>query len=250
MNDLYFCGDIHGEYKKLVWTICIEKKIKDASIIILGDFGVGFTKDLDILYKKSEQKLEKNNITLYAIRGNHDDPKYFEDLSKDYPRLKFLQDHKIYNICDRSIYTIGGAHSTDANTNPECTTISDRKLENERRLRKGKMPIWWENECVEKKYNDLPRRVDIIISHTAPISFEPVAIKTSEISTNQFEKIIEERKYLQYILYEIRADYWFYGHFHRSYTGTFNQLLYRCLKEFELFPAPEKKELNPQGELK
>ena len=112
------------------------------------------------------------------------------------------------------------------------------------------MPIWWENECVEKKYNDLPRRVDIIISHTAPISFEPVAIKTSEISTNQFEKIIEERKYLQHILYEIRADYWFYGHFHRSYTGTFNQLLYRCLKEFELFSAPEKKELSPQGELK
>ena len=249
MNDLYFCGDIHGKYREFIWTLYVKRKIHDSSIIILGDFGIGFTKDFSIEYKKSEPKLEENNLMIYVLRGNHDDPSYFKDSSNDFPRLKFLHDHEVYNICDRSIYIIGGAHSTDANINPECKSISDRVIENSERLRKGKMPVWWESECVDKKYTDLPTRVDIIASHTAPLNFEPVSIRTSAISVSQFEKIIDERKYLTDILSEIRADYWFYGHFHSSYTGTYNQLLYRGLKELELFIAPEHKELNPQGEL-
>lgn len=248
-EDLYFCGDVHGKYRELVWTLCVKRNIHDASIIILGDFGVGFTRDMDIEYKKSEPKLQKNNLTLYTIRGNHDDPEYFKDSSHSYPRLKFLQDHQVYELAGRRIYTIGGAHSTDANTNPE-STVPDRKLETEARLRKGKLPTWWEAECVEEKYEGLPTRVDIVISHTAPLRFEPIPIRTAEISINQYEKILSERKYLDYVLSEVRADYWFYGHYHRSYTGTYNQLLYRCLDELELFLAPELKETNPQGELK
>ena len=253
MNDLYFCGDIHGEYRKLVWTLCEKNKLQDSSVVILGDFGVGFTKpkELEIEYKRSEPKLEKNNLTIYVLRGNHDDPDYFKDTSRDFPRLKFLQDHTVYNICDRSIYIIGGAYSTDANLDPNYEgEVEDRKVETEKRLRKGKLPTWWPGECVEKKYTDLPNRVDIIASHTAPISFDPVSIRTSEISLTQFENIVEERKYLQYILLEVRADYWFYGHYHKNYTGTYNQLLYKGLGVLELSPAPEHKQTNPQGELK
>lgn len=249
-ESLYFCGDVHGKYRELIWTLCVKINIHNSFIIILGDFGVGFTNNLDIEYKKSEPKLEKNNITLYVIRGNHDDPKYFKDGSYDYPRLKFMQDHQVYELAGRRIYTIGGAHSTDANTNSECTKVPDRKLETAIRLKKGKLPTWWEDECIDKKYEDLPTKVDIIISHTAPLRFEPIPIRTAEISISQYEKILAERKYLDYVLSEIRADYWFYGHYHRSYTGTYNQLLYRCLDELELFLAPKLKETNPQGELK
>lgn len=248
-EDLYFCGDIHGKYRELIWTLCVSKNIKNAAVVVLGDFGVGFTKNMDREYKRSEPKLIKNNLTIYTIRGNHDDPDYFKDNSHSYPRLKFMQDHQIYGLAGRKLYIIGGAHSTDANTNPECSSVPDRKLETETRLKKGKLPTWWENECVDKKYNNLPIKVDIIISHTAPLRFEPIPIRTSEISTSQYDKILDERKYLDYVLQEVRADYWFYGHFHKSYTGTYNKLLYRCLGELELFLAPEHKELNPQGEL-
>lgn len=248
-KELYFCGDIHGKYREFVWTVCIKKDIKDSSIVVLGDFGVGFTKDLEVEYKKSLPRLEKNNIYLYVLRGNHDDPKYFKDGSYDFPRLKFLQDHKVYDISGRLIYTIGGAYSTDANLDPSCNSISDRKVESEKRILKGKMPIWWEDENVTEVYDNLPPKVDIIISHTAPLRFEPIPIRTSEISVSQYNKILKERKYLDYVLSEIRADYWFYGHFHKSYTGTYNQLLYRGLSELELYEGPEKKQSNPQGEL-
>ena len=231
-SDLYFCGDIH-----------------DSSIIILGDFGVGFSRNLETEYNKTKSRLEKNNLTIYVLRGNHDDPDYFKDESHDFPRLKFLQDHKVYNICDRKIYTIGGAYSTDANTIPEYSNI-DRKILNEKRLAKGKMPVWWENENVVKKYSELPTKVDIIISHTAPLNFDPVPMRDQGISIKQYENIIDERKYLMSLLSEINADYWFYGHFHKSYTGTYNKILYKCLGELELCMAPEHKENNPQGELK
>lgn len=251
MNDLYFCGDIHGEFRKLVWEICNKYEIHNSSILVLGDFGIGFGRDFPDIYKRTEPKLEKNNITIYTIRGNHDDPQYFKNTEKhNYPRLKFLEDHNVYRICDRDIYVIGGANSTDANINPDYTgNIEDRKIETEKRLRKGKLATWWEDEAIEEKYTNLPPRVDIIVSHCAPINFEPVSIRTSEISVPQFERIIQERKYLMNVLQEIRADYWFYGHYHRSYTGTYNQLLYRGLGVFELFLAPPKKNTNPQGEI-
>ena len=56
-----------------------------------------------------------------------------------------MEDHKIYNISGRKIYTIGGANSTD---------IEDRLKDNEVRKRKRKLPCWWENEVIEKKYDD------------------------------------------------------------------------------------------------
>ena len=250
MSDLYFCGDVHGKYKELVWKLCEKNDIRDSGILVLGDFGIGFTRDMSDLYNKTEKKLEDRNLTIYVLRGNHDDPQYFTDEEKySYPRLRFLEDHRVYNICDRSIYIIGGANSTDANIDSECTTIVDRKVETEERLREHKLPTWWEDEPVVEKLDDLPTRVDIIASHCAPLNFDPVLMRTSEISVPQFEKILEERKYLEYVLNEVRADYWFYGHYHKSYTGTYNRLIYRCLGELELYLAPEHKQTNPQGEI-
>lgn len=237
-RDLYLCGDIHGELKALVWTLTERYNISNAEVIILGDFGIGFDKAFPDLYKSVENKLEKHDIILNTLRGNHDDPAYFIK-PVNYPRLNFLEDHKVYNICDKDIYIIGGAHSTD---------IEYRLEENEKRLKKHKLPCWWEDECVVEE-NDLPAHVDIIASHTAPLNFDPV-ITRDNVPIEQYKKIIRERKYLNKVLYEVRADFWFYGHFHKSYSGSYNSLLYKCLEPMEIYLAPDKINHNPQGELK
>ena len=46
MRDLYFCGDIHGEFRTLVWTALEKYRIKNSDIIVLGDFGMGFDKKI------------------------------------------------------------------------------------------------------------------------------------------------------------------------------------------------------------
>ena len=185
LKDLYFCGDVHGDYKELVWTIVNKYGLKDSAILVLGDFGVGFDNSMPHLYEWSRNRLEKSNNVIYAIRGNHDDPEYFTDEEKySYPRLRYLEDHKLYNICGRSIYTIGGAGSTD---------VSYRLETNQKLASRGKdRRIWWENEYVVQKREDLPNKADIIVSHTAPLSFLPVITKFPETPLWQYEKILEE----------------------------------------------------------
>lgn len=240
MRDLYFCGDIHGEFRTLVWTALEKYRIKNSDIIVLGDFGMGFDKKIWSDYARMEDRLNRAGVTIHAIRGNHDDPKYFKG-GYDKPRLKFLEDHKVYNICDREIYTIGGACSTD---------IEWRKLWNdEAEVYGSEKRVWWEGENVEHKYSDLPLKVDIIISHEAPLSFDPVASRSDNIPSYQYTNIIEDRKYLDYVYKEVRADYWYYGHYHTSYSGSLGHLLYKCLGIMKFSMAPEKINHNPQGEI-
>jgi DNA repair exonuclease SbcCD nuclease subunit len=242
VDNLYFCGDIHRDYKELVWTITKRYGIRNSAIGVLGDFGVGFDNTTNDLYKWSEKRLEDTNNVIFAIRGNHDDPIYFTDEEKySYPRLRFLEDHKIYRICGRDIYTIGGANSTD---------ITYRLGTNQALAAKGKdRRVWWEDEGVIQQYGDLPTKADIIISHCAPLSFSPVITRFPETPEWQYEKILEERKYLDYVLENVNAKYWMYGHYHDHFSGSFGNLLYRGLGIMEIYEAPVIEEENPQGDI-
>jgi Icc-related predicted phosphoesterase len=164
-KSIYFCGDIHGELRKLVWTITERYKATNIDLVVCGDFGVGFgrPKSMDVMYSRVLKRLEKNDIRLYTIRGNHDDPAWF-DGKHDYPRLKFLEDHELVNIAGWSIYPIGGATSID-----KAARIEAQK--------KIKTKCFWEGEKIER-VDKYPGRADIIVSHTAPISFEPVVLET------------------------------------------------------------------------
>ena len=69
------CGDIHGEFETLAFNV-VRKGIENAIVIVAGDCGFGFNKlaYYDNLYKqKLHRKLEKQNVLLLMVRGNHDD---------------------------------------------------------------------------------------------------------------------------------------------------------------------------------
>jgi predicted phosphodiesterase len=235
MNSLIFCGDIHGEMKDLVYKL--EKyKIENANVIILGDIGVGFGKPqgLEVLYKSIEKKLEKYNITLYGIRGNHDDPSYFDGLTW-YPRLKLLKDHTIIELNGYNIYPIGGAVSVDIDLKTP-TMKRSRREENDYLIHKGShRRCWWPDEVV-KKLEVSGINADIVISHTAPLSFSPPLKRFGDyIREETWEEMYGERKYLDDVLQKIRPKYWYYGHFHNSYTGTVENTLYKGLSIMELY---------------
>ena len=237
VRSLIICGDIHGYLKKLVYMAVEQYKINNASIIICGDFGVGFEskQHLDIEYKKCLPRLEDHDITLYAIRGNHDDPEYFKDPEKyNYSRLKFLEDHKVYEIEGRQIYTIGGANSVDYAWRVEWNNDPEHK-------RKGRK-VWWEDEDliqlpVEKLSTNT---VDIVVSHEAPLSFSPIISRPEGLDSAQYSRILASRTYLNEVLKAMNMKYWFYGHYHTSYSGSYNEVLWRCLNELELFMVPDK----------
>lgn len=238
---LFLCGDIHGDFKKLVWSAVSRYKLTDSDIIVLGDFGVGFDNKIKSDYEEVSKKLEKSNIVIYALRGNHDDPSWFTDGSHNFPRLKFLKDYELITLGDGiDILPIGGANSVD---------ISFRLQQNEI-LKKKKRACWWEGEDIERKdLKHLPKRVDLIISHECPNIFEPVTTRLGNCPLWQYEKILSSREYLSNIALNVNTNYWFYGHYHKSMSGSFNNMIWRCLNIMEFYEVPEKRLINPQGEI-
>lgn len=234
-RNLIFVGDIHGELKDLVYNRL--RLIENADVIIVGDFGVGFggPNAMDVRYKEIEKVLEEKDITIYAMRGNHDCPEYF-DGKHDYARVKFLQDHKVIELGGKKIYPIGGATSVDIDFKDPRTGKS-RRDENENFKRRGsRKRCWWPNESPVKEYENLPEEVDIIISHTAPLNFPPILDLTLEhLREETKESIREEREYLDFILRTIRTSKWIYGHYHTSLSGVYNNVVYRCLSISELY---------------
>ena len=229
-RSLYFCGDIHGEIKKLVWNLVNRYKVTSSDIIICGDYGVGFSSSPKIyedeLYNcYIHKRLEKNDINIYVVRGNHDNPEWF-DGNHDYPRLKFLKDHNILELSGLRIYPIGGGVSMDRKWRINYNHMKEGFGSSKR--------IWWENERIVRE-TKLPSKVDIIVSHMAPMYFRPIYTRTPSIDLDIWKDSVDDRLYLDYVFREIIFSRWIFGHYHTSITESLEGKLYKCLDIEEIF---------------
>lgn len=236
VSDLYLCGDIHGEFPKLVSRLN-DFGIKNSAIVILGDCGFGFENPghySHIYQKKLKKKLDKQNNIILCIRGNHDDPRFFDDpeFIPDIPRIKTLPSNTILKIKGYSILCIGGAISIDR---------KDRIDENSK-IKPEHPKCYWPEEKINY-INDIENiecRVDIVLSHTAPISFDPPLLRDSKMDEALWEDILESRNYLEKINSRIKPRRWFFGHFHRSLSSSTGNTIWRCLDCHEIILVPEK----------
>lgn len=234
-RQLWICGDIHGELSNLVWKASRQLKIRNADILVVGDFGAGFgrPKSMDVAYAKICSELKENDICLYTIRGNHDDPAFF-DGSHDYERLHFLPDHRTIELCDKKIYPIGGAVSIDIDM-IDPLTQKTRRMQNDSLIKFGSSKrIWWPDEIPTKKTEGLPEFVDIVVSHEAPLLFEPPLIREKHVRDDTWKKIIESRRYFDFVLEMVLPSQWFYGHYHNHYEGCFQGTHYHGLDIAEM----------------
>lgn len=230
-DNIIYIGDIHGEFKTLIHLLK-RYKIQDATLIQVGDFGVGFYKEsrdkLDLVMLNSF--LKKINCDLLAIRGNHDDPKFF-DGSYDLSRLKLLPDYTVIRIGELNHLFVGGAVSVD------------RQFRLERDVIKGKKSYWEDEAFIldKDKLNGL-NNIDVVVTHSAPSFAFPYLTEffdsnmQERFSEDQYLKldITKERNDLT-ILFEILRENGcnvknhLYGHFHKSYhmekDGCTHQLL-------------------------
>ncbi len=235
---LWICGDIHCELSNLVWKAVRQLKIRHADILIVGDFGAGFgrPKSMDVAYARICPELKENDIRLYTIRGNHDDPAFF-DGSHDYERLRFLPDHRTIELCGKKIYPIGGAVSTDIDLVDPLTRKS-RRMQNDALIRFGSSKrIWWLDEAPSMELNNLPISADIVVSHEAPLSFAPAPLREAYVRDCTWQKVVESRRYLDFVLNAVKPLQWFYGHYHGHYEGVFQGTLYHGLDIAEMTPV-------------
>jgi predicted phosphodiesterase len=253
-NSIMYLGDIHGNFN-LINQYVNQYKLKDCIIIQVGDFGVGFAP------LEKERKtlgyvnplLKKNNIMLYAIRGNHDFKPYFDNDPFGFSNIKLLPDYTILDIEldvmglteTKKILFIGGAVSVDRNWR-----MTAKQKNGDHEVRPGQS--WWQDEIFvldNDKLADM-RGIDIVVTHTAPDycvpdnsmgfgGFVEGIIKDTgdkELKTD----LLFERNQVTDAFHTLRLNgnditHHYYGHFHRSDTINMYGVKHRLLGVGELW---------------
>ena len=245
---LILMGDLHGEFRKLYGALKnyyntrhrrrkrdeendAFSDLKNVAILVCGDCGFGFNKSeyYNLELRRLQDVLEKNNNVILWLRGNHDDPFYFQTFNGhfDFPNIKFVPDYTILKTADGVTLCIGGAISYDR---------SWRIKENERSNRYSRTfkKLWyWENEKVKDNpdlISDLKEsgiKIDSIVTHTIPFSFLKDPKYNGFLKDNpwyKLDKVLKEEtekesELLENIFKELTDNgqeikWWGFGHTH------------------------------------
>lgn len=235
---IYAIGDIHGEFKSIAnWIKICE--LSNCALIFCGDFGLGFTsiqKERDGL-SKAQKLCEERDIDCYIIRGNHDDPEYYNGTSKNLvlSRFKPLSDYTVIKSPQHNILCLGGAVSIDRSHRissywDKMHIVIKKGHLSYNKARDKVKPTWWENEGfvyneeILKEITESGLNIDIICSHSAPEHVYPIlsnhhSILMFDSDSNLKFDIKRERENLSSVLDFLKKNgsnvlHWYYGHFH------------------------------------
>lgn len=234
---ILYLGDIHCNFNLLVQYVKFYK-IKDAHIVQVGDFGVGFQrlenelKTLQLVNKF----LKENNVFVWAIRGNHDDPVYFENDPFNLTNIKLVKDYTVLDLEDRKILCIGGAVSVD-----RMLTKTQAQLDGDNTRVIGQRWITGEEFIYDDTLLRDLRGINTIVTHTAPDYCFPDNAMGFGAFVDGFIKndpalrldLLEERRNMTLAFQTVKMyndiTHHYYGHFHRSdvldLMGTKHRLL-------------------------
>ena len=163
---LFFLGDTHGNNMQIAGHLIKGKaeRFESKAIVHVGDFGIGFETTLGEEYRKLDKlntRLMEHNVTLYVVRGNHDDPSWFDGTPFTVSgNIIFVQDHTLLTIKLKDkgepvkIYCNGGAVSVDRT---KGTYFVDEKF-----------------TCPsETELLEIPTDLDVIVTHNRPLGCYP-----------------------------------------------------------------------------
>jgi UDP-2,3-diacylglucosamine pyrophosphatase LpxH len=226
---LYFLGDIHADFVWLSFAID-QNKIKDATIIQVGDFGLGFLKKEEELLTNLNNVCVLNNVMLYAIRGNHDDPSAFNSGNR-FSNLKFLKDYTVLEIYGLNILFVGGSISID-------------------RLQRAENGNYWKDETflfdegILSKVLKSAMIIDIVVTHSAPLGvypfdLDPIVVGFLRIDEDLKMDILTDRhdhaRFMHYLIeLGLKPWFWYYGHFHKSHWQMYNEISFKLLNINEI----------------
>ena len=117
--------------------------MSDCSVIVCGDIGMGFYKlnyYIDI-FKSMNKKLAKKNIQLYFIRGNHDNPDYFNCIPEElmsFSHVHLVRDYTVLHLLAVGLHHLlaGLEHRGHTRTHPVLGQLHKRSRQTHgRRLR-------------------------------------------------------------------------------------------------------------------
>ncbi len=222
---IYITGDTHGDRLRFIegnmqgepeWT-------KDDYLIVCGDFGYVF-KDSEIENQFLDY-LENKPYTICFCDGNHENfTRIYEYPEKVWnggrvhvirKNVFHLMRGNVFEIEGKSFFVMGGAYSIDKYMREEGYS-------------------WWKEELPsDSEYKEATsnlekcqKTVDFVISHTAP---KEIIYRMGKYPDGHD---MELTGFLEWVMYEIMFEKWFFGHWHmdRNVTDKFRAVFFDVVK--------------------
>ena len=227
---VYITGDTHGDFDR-IFQFCDEYETTlDDILIILGDAGINyFCNSKDNVLK---EELSQLPITLFCIHGNHEERPsecgFYDEVSwhggityieDNFPNIIFAKDGEIYDFNGLKAIAIGGAYSVD----------KYYRLANGLHWFDTEQPDDLIKHYVESKLNEVNWKVDIVLSHTVPVEFEPTWAFIPGVDQSTIDKSTE--KWLQQIYDRLDFSYWYAGHYHVECQEENVRIMYEDIDE-------------------
>lgn len=242
-REIYVMGDIHGEFQ-----FAYARNVQHACIILAGDCGFGFHHYkyyTGCIYPKALKWLEKNDNIIICVRGNHDNPAYFEGKLFYEERMMCVPDYTVIKGYHHTILCVGGAISIDRTYRYDLNALNPNGAQ-----------YWWQGEepvldsDKVREITDAGYRIDTVVTHTCPDFCYPMdkGVTNSTLShwlladpTLRFD-ILRERSVMTEIYHLLVDEYdhpvkrWMYGHYHASHNSIYNGMLCKLLDINEIQP--------------
>lgn len=222
------------------------KTYQKSVFIVVGDCGIGFNKTqyyID-LFKKMNETLEKNDSFLYFLRGNHDDPSYFNEDKLGFSNIKCISDYTVILFKKHNVLCVGGGVSIDRvwRKQQEIRLNKYKSEDSKKRLYwDDEMPIYDEEKLKEMIESNI--EISHVVSHTSPLFAFPKddeeEIKWFEVDLELKGDILKERQIMSNI-YDylnnngVKLKTWTYGHYHKSFREVINETVFSSSNEFEI----------------
>lgn len=230
---IYITGDTHGNFGHIESFCKRMNTSSDDILIILGDAGINFYgEEYD---RRKKIYLNSFPITLFCIHGNHEQRPYTISSYKEkewhegivyyeeeFPSILFAKDGEIFDLDGKKSIVLGGAYSIDKYF----------------RLLRG-YP-WWSDEqpsmeikqYAEQRLEEHNWKIDIVLSHTGPLKFEPREMFLEGIDQSRVDKSTEI--WLDYIENKLSYKKWYFGHYHTEKKIDKVEIKFNDISLFEI----------------
>jgi 3-oxoacid CoA-transferase subunit A len=251
LKHVLITGDCHGrvaERMRHIQSDMPEYAPEETAVIILGDAGLLYY--LDSSERRHKKQVNQYGYTIYCVRGNHearpseklgmhlvnDDfvggPVWIED---EFPLIRYFTDWGIYNILGRKTLIIGGAYSVD----------KFYRLQNGWRWFEDEQLTDYEMTACFK--NSIDYEFDLVLSHTCPISKQPVDMFLSYIDQTTVDNTMEV--WMDKLMNSVRWNIHLWGHYHADrIEAPHCEMFYTEVEDLETIEARWKK-YDETGEL-
>lgn len=214
-NRIFLRGDTHGDFSWLKDWCKNENTTEKDAIIILGDAGINFWLKRGSSDTSNKRKIAAQPITVLCIQGNHEKrPEPFMGyelvykreiggfvwVEEKYPNIWFLI-NGIYVINGKKFLIADGAYSIDKEyrLTRGVPWFKDEQMSDEDMEKLFKI-------CEHEKY------FHYVLSHTAPMNYEPTYLFLPFIDQSRVDKHTEW--ILQQIYDKIDFGHWYFAHYH------------------------------------